>query len=372
MSGMVDINELYITPDNKKMILDISIKNKSYYKDVYLDTVMIDTQDTFVETGVSDEWVYKRKITGEDYIAKIAWETGKVDEYMDMICTLRHLYCHCHSHCHDHHCNCHHDCHHEHDKCGHCCHDTCHCRTGETGYYSNPFTVKSINLETKKAIDGENVEFDIHEGCFYKFLEDAIITYKGETTEITMGDIYMYNGKDLTLYTDMIPLNVKHARIEILQEDICQPFTDTMFFVYIKCRGEALDSTPIVTSDCPCGQDDVWTMGVCINMFSIYRRFMCLMRELLNDCEIPKYFIDLYLRWQAVTMCIENGHYLEAILYWKRFFLFHHQRPLWENPQYIKDWTHLHQDGLLPNSNYDHPSYGFGGSLFMGGCRRCK
>ena len=82
MIGMVDINELYITPDNKKIILDISVKHKSYYKDVYLDSIMIDTQDTYLQTGVSDNWVYQRKISGEDYIAKVAWESGKVDEYL--------------------------------------------------------------------------------------------------------------------------------------------------------------------------------------------------------------------------------------------------------------------------------------------------
>lgn len=357
MIGMVDINELYITPDNKKIILDISVKHKSYYKDVYLDSIMIDTQDTYLQTGVSDNWVYKRKISGEDYIAKVAWESGKVDEYLDIMCTLRNKMCH------QHHCNCHGK-HHNH------CHDTCHCRTGETGEYCNPFRVKTINLETRKATDPEDIEFDIVEGLFYQFIEDTTIAYGSKTYEIFAEDIYMYNGKDLTFYVkDTIPLNVKHARLEIHQEDICQPFTDTMFFIYIKCRGEEPDSSPIVTPDCPCGQDNIWTMGVVVNFFPIKERFMCIMRELLNDCEIPKYFIDLYLRWQAVQMAISTGHYQEAILYWKRFFQFKHQRPLWEQPHYDNFWKEMHMG--LPETHYDHPVYGFGGYNFNNFCPKC-
>lgn len=398
MIGMVDINELYITPDNKKMIIDVSIKKKKYYKDVYLDEIIIDTQDTYTETGPSDEWILKRKVEGEDYIAKVAWETGKVDEYMDIICTLQHK-CNCFHGCHDH---CNHDCdcdhHTPHHHCNHvnynhyhggfgyncyhhhcnedCC-NTCHCRTGETGFYSNPFSVKAIDLENKKAIDPEGIEFDLEEGAFYKFVIEEQETESEETEEQDNtedasnlfikdnGDIYMYNGKDMTLYVDtIIPIDVKHARIEIAQEDLKRPLADTMFFVYIKTKGNP-------TIDCPCGQDNIYTLGVCINHFTIYRRFMCLMRELLKDCEIPEYFIDLYLRWQSVKMCIETGHYTEAILYWKRFFLFKHQRPLWESPHYDKYWGEIHRNMFLPESNYDHPSYGYGGSLFSVGCKSC-
>lgn len=393
---MVDINELYITPDNKRMIIDVSIKKKSYYKDVYLDEVVIDTQDTFIENigSPSPEWILKRKISGEDYIAKVAWETGKVDEYMDLICTLHH--CGCHSHCGDNHCGCHHEhncCHDNccnndccHDNChNHChdhCHDVCHCRTGETGHYANPYSVKAIDLDNKLAIDPNGIEFSLDEGAFYKFViedkpEDENNTEESnedienstEESNLTIkenGDIYMYNGKDLTLYIkDIIPLKVKHARIELRQEDLRRPLSDTMFFVWVKTKG-------VPTPDCPCGGDSQWSLGVCINRFTIYRRFMCLMRELLNTCDIPKDFIDLYLRWKSVEMSIKLGHYNEAILYWKRFFLFKHQRPLWESPQYIQDWIRFHNNPLLPQSNYGHQSYGWGGNLSIGGCKRCN
>lgn len=336
MNGMVDINELYITPDNKRMIIDVSVKTAPYYDNVYLDSITLDTQDTYVETGVSSEWILKRDIVPQDYIAKIAWETQKVDEYMDIICSLQK---HCHTHYH----------HHHHRHCG--CHDVCNHRTYGTGCYSNPIVYTTDIVDDTTVYYNEREEvITFIEGCFYKQKDTDLIQ--------------IYNGNELKDASTVLgdPQHVKHARIEIKQEDVCQPFTDTMFFVYIKTKG-----TP--ASNTPCSMDNEYTMGVCVNEFNIYRRFMCLMRELLSNCDIPKGYIDLYLRWEAVKNSVKTGHYMEAILYWKRFFLFHHQRPLWEQPQYIEYWKDFHPDQLMPMTNYPYNTFGFGGSLTT--CRRC-
>ena len=52
---MIHYNDLYITEDNKCLVIDVAIDDNSYYKDVYLDTISIDTQDTFVPNGPSDK-----------------------------------------------------------------------------------------------------------------------------------------------------------------------------------------------------------------------------------------------------------------------------------------------------------------------------
>ena len=46
---MVQFNELRITPDNKELIIDVSVKDLDIYTNVYLDYIMIDNQDTFIE-----------------------------------------------------------------------------------------------------------------------------------------------------------------------------------------------------------------------------------------------------------------------------------------------------------------------------------
>ena len=45
---MVQFNELKISSDYTKLIIDVSVKDIAYYKNVYLSEVYIDTQDTFV------------------------------------------------------------------------------------------------------------------------------------------------------------------------------------------------------------------------------------------------------------------------------------------------------------------------------------
>ena len=42
---MVAFQELRITPDGQKLIIDVSVKDLEYYTNVYLDTIQIDTQD---------------------------------------------------------------------------------------------------------------------------------------------------------------------------------------------------------------------------------------------------------------------------------------------------------------------------------------
>lgn len=44
---MIEFVELRITPDGKKLVIDVQIKNESYYTNVYLDDITIDTQDTY-------------------------------------------------------------------------------------------------------------------------------------------------------------------------------------------------------------------------------------------------------------------------------------------------------------------------------------
>lgn len=50
---MVQFNELRISPDGKNLYIDVSVKNEEYYRDVYIDSIMIDDQDTYKNSGPS-------------------------------------------------------------------------------------------------------------------------------------------------------------------------------------------------------------------------------------------------------------------------------------------------------------------------------
>ena len=52
---MIHYNNLYITEDSKCLVIDVAIDEASYYKDIYLDKIAIDTQDTFVPNGPSNK-----------------------------------------------------------------------------------------------------------------------------------------------------------------------------------------------------------------------------------------------------------------------------------------------------------------------------
>ena len=55
---MISFNELRITPDGKYLVIDVQVQDLDYYKDVYLDSIHIDTQQTFIETGPSNKPIY--------------------------------------------------------------------------------------------------------------------------------------------------------------------------------------------------------------------------------------------------------------------------------------------------------------------------
>lgn len=47
-------NELRIAPDGKHLIIDVQIQDMSYYNDVVIDTIIIDTQKTYSALGPSE------------------------------------------------------------------------------------------------------------------------------------------------------------------------------------------------------------------------------------------------------------------------------------------------------------------------------
>lgn len=55
---MVKFNELAITNDGEFLVLDVSIANHTNYENVYIDSVVIDNQDTYSRFGPSAEPVF--------------------------------------------------------------------------------------------------------------------------------------------------------------------------------------------------------------------------------------------------------------------------------------------------------------------------
>lgn len=167
---MVQFNELGITQDTQSLIVDVSIPNESYYEDVYIDSIVIDNQDTYVGTGVS----------------------------------------------------------------------------------STP--------------------------------------------------VYSYTAEN----------NTKHVRLIIGINQMDCATLNGLFFIYVRTNGT-------YKPDTPCGCDDITTMATVTNLKPLYDNIMQYIREMGNNCDIPRGFIDQILKTKALEVAVRTKHYRQAIDIWKGF-----------------------------------------------------
>jgi hypothetical protein len=80
---MVDITKAYLN-DNNELCIEASVKSDSYYTNVYIDSVLIDTQDTFISTGPSENTVYRKTLSGnKKEVSLIIKETDTLTTFGD-------------------------------------------------------------------------------------------------------------------------------------------------------------------------------------------------------------------------------------------------------------------------------------------------
>jgi hypothetical protein len=74
---MIHFNQLSISSDGKHLIIDVSVIGEAYYKDVYIDSIVIDNQDTYVGNGPSSTPVYSYSVpeTKEQKHVKLILDT---------------------------------------------------------------------------------------------------------------------------------------------------------------------------------------------------------------------------------------------------------------------------------------------------------
>lgn len=81
---MIVFNNIKITQDNKYLIIDAEIEDNAYYKDMYIDQVVIDNQDTYIQNGPSSNPIYiyqaqpqdNNIYTTDDLVNKVTDEDG--------------------------------------------------------------------------------------------------------------------------------------------------------------------------------------------------------------------------------------------------------------------------------------------------------
>ncbi len=89
--------------------------------------------------------------------------------------------------------------------------------------------------------------------------------------------------------------------------------SNTLFFVYIKCKG-----TPDACT--PCTLDEETTLGVVFDENTLHQKVMDYTKDLLNDCSVPSAFVNFILLWNAFKSAIETEHYVPAIKFFNLLF----------------------------------------------------
>lgn len=101
-------------------------------------------------------------------------------------------------------------------------------------------------------------------------------------------------------------------------------FSDSLFFVYIICKGADSECTPcVLDSSKP-------TVGVTFDEKLLYQRVMDYIKQLSDNCTVPREFIDFILLWNGFKASIETEHYVPALKYWQMLF---------NNPKFINGIT---------------------------------
>lgn len=116
--------------------------------------------------------------------------------------------------------------------------------------------------------------------------------------------------------TDPVERNLHTKKIKLCinyKELGFESFNDKILYVYIRASG-----APSI--DCPCGMDNEYTIGIAVNLRPIYNQAMQYIKELDNNCDIPKNFIDMILRLKAFDLSLKTGNYSVAEKQYDKFF----------------------------------------------------
>lgn len=162
------------------------------------------------------------------------------------------------------------------------------------------------------------------------YLERIVIMTADKVLEAAAADLYPTDSEGNPLnyiYTKKFDDNTKEANLVLTVNDFARKYeteadkinfrqsdmSNTLFFVYIKCKGTVGECTP-------CRLDELTTLGVTFDEKLLYQRVMDYTKSLVDDCKVPVGFTDFILLWNAFKASIETDHYVPAIKYWNMLF----------------------------------------------------
>ena len=130
-------------------------------------------------------------------------------------------------------------------------------------------------------------------------------------------DSYTGNGLSSNEPNKVIEIeNTKEIHLRIPYKELPFDLSKDIIFIYVHATG-----VPDISA-CPCGRDNELTLGIAVNMRPLYNMAMGYINELNSDCNVPKGFIDMFLRLHAFKYALKTGNFKVAIDYWNKLFKF--------------------------------------------------
>lgn len=309
---MVVIEQLRIAPDGQKLFIDAHVNKASYFDNVELDSISIDTQNTVLQTfnGPSNKavFVYNNKpsshiikitkipivlsehkfiqaLEEEALILNIVPEEGANKTYITL--GFRGEY------------------------------DTAHegilaLQVTALGHSEPLMYIQGTQKDPERSLWEFKSKFDI--GSYTQFTFTLVeITNMGEVYPVSFTSTKNINTLHFIydIYTKYLISNTKEIHLVIDKNEINADLSKDMLYVYFHVTG-----TP--SSDTPCRLDETYTLGVTFNEVAIYNRMMGYTKEIMNTCEVPKGFIDMILQLEAIKTSIETENYASANKFYNR------------------------------------------------------
>ena len=135
-----------------------------------------------------------------------------------------------------------------------------------------------------------------------------------DTIQIDTQNTYVENGPSSNvIYTYTASPSTKTVTLTLTEADFLNiTLANNLFFIYATATG-----TPGV--DTPCGQDNIVSIGITAFMCPIYNIGLTYIKELNDDCNVSKAFVNFILRYKAFQLALITGNYAFAIWLWNKF-----------------------------------------------------
>lgn len=174
--------------------------------------------------------------------------------------------------------------------------------------------------------DGQRLYINVHvnKADYFKnmYIDSIVVMTADKVSETAPGtptSDYVYikkvegNAKELDLVLTPLDLTKSWETDSKAMAFNKADISNTLFFVYIKCKGTPGECTP-------CRLDEETTLGVVFDENVLYQRVMDYTKELVADCSVPTEFTDFILLWNAFKAAIETEHYIAAIKFYNKLF----------------------------------------------------